>query len=209
MVPVVIFDVDEAEALALSLLENLQREDLNPFEETLGILDLLALELGRTREEVVGLLHRMRDEARGKVPHNVMGNSEAEKIAAIFQKLGRMTWESFVQNRLPLLTLPDDLKEALEAGAIPYTAALELKKVEDDGLRRSLLEEVKAGMPLRALREKVKELLEARREAAPKTARVYVPRIRQVARKLGRLKSLSPEAERALEEHLRAIEELT
>ena len=123
MVPVVIFDVDEAEALALSLLENLQREDLNPFEETLGILDLLALELGRTREEVVGLLHRMRDEARGKVPHNVMGNSEAEKIAAIFQKLGRMTWESFVQNRLPLLTLPDDLKEDLEAGAISLIPA--------------------------------------------------------------------------------------
>ncbi|BCP97910.1 hypothetical protein TthHB5008_10100 [Thermus thermophilus] len=52
-------------------------------------------------EEVVGLLHRMRDEARGKVPHNVMGSLEAQRVEEVFKALGRMTWESFVQHRLP------------------------------------------------------------------------------------------------------------
>jgi ParB family chromosome partitioning protein len=57
-----------------------------------------------------------------------------------------MSWESFVQHRLPLLGLPEDLRAALEEGAIPYTAALELKKVKDLEARARLLEEAKGGL---------------------------------------------------------------
>jgi ParB family chromosome partitioning protein len=151
-VPVRVLDLPEKEARLLALVENLQREDLNPYEETLGVLELLSEELGKTREEVVTLLHRMRDEARGKVPHNVMGNPEAQRVMEIFKALGRMTWESFVQNRLPLLGLPEDLRAALEEGTLPYTAALELKKVKDLEARARLLEEAKGGLSLRELR---------------------------------------------------------
>jgi ParB family chromosome partitioning protein len=34
-----------------------------------------------------------------------------------------MTWESFVNNRLPLLNLPQDITEALRQGQIAYTKA--------------------------------------------------------------------------------------
>lgn len=77
------------------------------YEETIGVLTLLSEDLGKSVEEVVGLLHRMRDEARG-VPHNVMGSLEAQRVEEVFKALGRMTWESFVQNRLP-----EDLKGSL------------------------------------------------------------------------------------------------
>jgi len=40
---------------ALRYLENLQRDDLNPYEETLAILQILALTLDRTQPEVVAL----------------------------------------------------------------------------------------------------------------------------------------------------------
>jgi ParB family transcriptional regulator, chromosome partitioning protein len=47
-VPVVIRQLNDEEATQLALIENLQREDLNPIEETEGILQLLAF---KTRSE--------------------------------------------------------------------------------------------------------------------------------------------------------------
>src|SRR5215207_3553793 len=57
-VPVVVRQMDE-EAVQYALLENLQREDLNPVEETEGILLLLALGLEKDVEDVTSLLYRM------------------------------------------------------------------------------------------------------------------------------------------------------
>nr|WP_051906245.1 ParB/RepB/Spo0J family partition protein [Thermus tengchongensis] len=201
-VPVRVVELSEKEARLLALVENLQREDLNPYEETVGVLALLSEDLGRSVEEVVALLHRMRDEARGKVPRNVTGNSEARRVEEVFKALGRMTWESFVRNRLPLLRLPEDLKEALEEGAIPYTAALELKKVKDESLRRDLLEEARAGLSLRDLKARVR--------AALKKEKASRPWPKEVAAKLARLdlEALPPERRALVERKLKELEEL-
>ena len=56
-VPVVIKELNDEEALQLSLIENLHRQDLNPVEETEGILQLLALKLGRGASEIPQLLY--------------------------------------------------------------------------------------------------------------------------------------------------------
>ena len=198
-VPVRVVELSEKEARLLALVENLQREDLNPYEETVGVLALLSEDLGKSVEEVVGLLERMRKEKRGVAAHNVVGGPEARRVEEVFKALGRMSWESFVQHRLPLLRLPEDLKAALEEGAIPYTAALELKKVKDEAARKALLEEAKAGLSLRELKAKVREVL--KREAAPK------PWHREVLAKLAKvdLEALPAEKRRELERHLEAI----
>nr|WP_259331195.1 ParB/RepB/Spo0J family partition protein [Thermus thermophilus] len=201
-VPVRVVELSEKEARLLALVENLQREDLNPYEETVGVLALLSEDLGKPVEEVVGLLHRMQNEKRGKATQNVLGSPEARRVEEVFKALGRMTWESFVQARLPLLSLPEDLKAALEEGAIPYTAALELKKVRDASLRKVLLEEARAGLSLRELRARVREVL--RKEKAPR------PWYREVGERLLRLdlEALPPERRALVERKLKELEEL-
>jgi ParB family chromosome partitioning protein len=198
-VPVRVLDLSEKEARLLALVENLQREDLNPYEETLGVLDLLSEDLEKTREEVVSLLERMRKEKRGAAAQNVLGTPEAQRVEEVFRALGRMTWESFVQARLPLLGLPEDLRAALEEGTLPYTAALELKKVKDPEARARLLEEAKGGLSLRELRARVREVL-VKEKALPAWHK-------EVASRLARLdpESLPPEKRRAVEEKVREL----
>ena len=158
-VPVRILNLTDEEARVVALLENLQREDLNPYEETVGVLELLSEDLAKSRAEVASLLRRMRKERRGEAGHNVMASPEAQRVEETFKALGRMTWESFVQNRLPLLSLPEDLREALETGAIPYTAALELKKVKDGAYRAELIRQISEGLSLRELKQLVRRSL--------------------------------------------------
>jgi ParB family chromosome partitioning protein len=200
-VPVRVLDLSEKEARLLALVENLQREDLNPYEETLGVLDLLSEELGKTREEVVGLLRQMKNAKEGRIRGNV-APKDAQRVEEIFNALGRMNWESFIRHRLPLLGLPEDLRAALEEGTLPYTAALELKKVKDLEARARLLEEAKGGLSLRELKAKVREVM-AKEKAPPAWHK-------EVAAKLARLdpESLTPEKRQEVERYLKALLEL-
>lgn len=50
-IPVVIRDYDDQETMEIALIENLQREDLNPFEEARGYRELMDL-FGMTQEQV-------------------------------------------------------------------------------------------------------------------------------------------------------------
>lgn len=156
-VPVTIRSLSDEQALQIALVENLLREDLNPVEETEGILQLLALRLNVASVEVTSLLYRMRDEQREKVPHNVMGNWQGQTIQAVFEELGSITWESFVSNRLPLLNLPEDIKDSLQTGKIAYTKANAIARLKDDEARQSLLEEaVEQDLSLSQIRERIK-----------------------------------------------------
>jgi len=58
-VPVVVREASQTEALELALIENLQREDLNPIEEA-GAYEMLAKEAGLTQEAVAERVGRER-----------------------------------------------------------------------------------------------------------------------------------------------------
>ena len=141
-VPAVVRELNNSEALQFTLIENLQREDLNPVEETEGILQLLSVHLETPVEEVIPQLYRLENESKGKVTRNVTGKETTQQIEKIFNSLGFMSPSSFVRNRLPLLNLPQEILEALRAGKIAYTKASALARVKDEEARQTLLEEV-------------------------------------------------------------------
>jgi ParB family transcriptional regulator, chromosome partitioning protein len=188
--------LDDQSARRIGLSENLEREDLNAYEETVGWLDLLALEMEayaefsafRKPDEDLKLaparvLRRFHNEMF-RTNHNVMvqGNTEPlplnhnvmvhdtrmvvggkleEVILATFANSVRMTWQSFVKNRLPLLNLPQDLLEVLYRGEVEYTKAKEIARIKDNFKRAEVLEQtLKLNLPLAQIRDLVASVIE-------------------------------------------------
>lgn len=58
-IPAVIFDGDDLKAAQVALIENIQREDLNPLEEALGYRDLIE-RFGLTQEQVASQVGKSR-----------------------------------------------------------------------------------------------------------------------------------------------------
>ncbi len=133
--PVKILDVSPEEAKALAIIENIQREDLNPVEETEGILELLQLKLNRDRGNVISLLYKM-----NKGDDNVIIH-DTKTVKDTFESLGKLKWESFVINRLRLLNLPQPILEAIRLGEIEYTKGTTIARVKDEEFRDKLLKE--------------------------------------------------------------------
>jgi len=203
-VPVIVRSMSDAEALQYALLENLQRENLNPVEETEGILQLLALHLDKPRASVTSVLYRMNNETAKKGKDNVVITPEFEVVQGVFERLGRMTWEAFTRNRLPLLKLPTEVLEALQRGRIEYTKAKALAQVKDEASRAALLEDAIAqSLSLSKIRERVKAL-KPPTEPPPLASRI------ETISKLVKKQKLwdDPKKRRKLETLLAKIEEL-
>ena len=203
-VPVIVRSMSDAEALQYALLENLQRENLNPIEETEGILRLLALHLDKPTSSVTSVLYRMNNEVVKKGNHSVVITKEVEIVQGVFERLGRMTWETFTRNRLPLLKLPQEVLEALQRGRIEYTKAKALAQVKDEASRLALLEDAIAqSLSLSEIRERVKAV-QPTTEPPPLASRI------ETSSKLVKKHHVwdDPKKRRKLETLLAKIEEL-
>jgi ParB family chromosome partitioning protein len=181
-VPATVIELSDQQALQITLVENLQREDLNPVEETEGILQLLAIRLELPVQEVVSLLYRMQNESTRNLNHNVVVQEE-EVVEEVFNALGRMSWQSFVKHRLPLRNLPEEVLEALQQGKIEYTKAQTISRVKDEGQRQELLQDAIAqSLSIRDIRDRIKQLSQSRNTTSQSSD--YLKRFNAVSRQL-------------------------
>lgn len=94
-VPVVIKELNDTEAAVISLIENLQREDLNPVEEALGFASLMkdfsltqeeaAQKVGKSRPAVANALRLLKlpEKVLNMVRENKLSAGHARALAAI------------------------------------------------------------------------------------------------------------------------------
>ena len=284
-VPVVIRKLSNEAAFQLALIENLQREDLNPVEETEGILHLLAIRLGKAVEEIPPLLRRLQHERKEaakssnnvigtegtekqdadnnvieeeqsqaeKTSNNVIGKEKTEKkddennvigeqesfqkesdnnvigkdesdenepsnqenpelkiVEEVFKSLGLMAWESFANNRLPLLNLPEDILEALRKGSLEYTKAKAIAQIKETSERIAFLEQaIKENWSLSEIKQRINK--KKTPNSTPKTeSSNYKERFATATTKLKRSRVWSnPKKRKQIEKLVLQLEALT
>lgn len=207
-VPVVIRELEDQDAIQVALLENLQREDLNPVEETEAILHLLAIRLECSAEEVISLLHHVANlQKQGTEITNNVVRSQWELVERVFSVIGRLTPDSFRSHRLPLLNLPEDILRSLRQGDLEYTKARIIAQVKDEQQRQALLAEVlENNLSVRETKKRIQELQPSKPTGTP----TALPnRMKEVYRRVKLAKIWEdPKKAKALEKLLGQLESL-
>ena len=102
------------------------------------------------------------------VGNNVMVSEEGRIIQDVFRELGKITWQSFVANCLPLLKLHLDIQTALQKGEIEYTKAKEINRIKNDDERQEVLNKAIAeSLSLSEIRILVGNILQQQSESKP------------------------------------------
>jgi ParB family chromosome partitioning protein len=249
-IPTIIRTLSDEEALQLALIENLQREDLNPIEETEGYLALLKIKLTLEEDfsyfnkendpdpygDVLRLLFAMNNHrnnqkvnpdnktSRSRVNNNVVIKL-SEIVETVFSAIGKTNWLSFIQHRLPLRRLPNDVLEALRDGQIEYTKARLISRLTSETLscneekaleiRKSILDKaIKESLSLGVIKKLVQEQISFEKQKSNIPTKVSSPELQQLTsntlkqlKKL-RLENLSQEQQNQLKEKLNELSQL-
>lgn len=207
-IPALVKDLSDDEAIEISLIENLQREDLNPVEETDAILRLLGHQLNSDQEEVKELLKNLYNLSRNRIGNNVISKPKKELVESLFARLGRFTPASFYTNRLPILSLEPDILNNVREGRLDYTKAKEIAKVSDEEQRGALLQEaIDQNLSLTDIKARRKELGNKPAKVENKGSDNLVKRVRKSLTPK-RIEALSKTKQQQLEKLLTEIESL-
>jgi len=182
-VPCRVFEVDDAAADDIKAISNLQRGDLNKWEETNAIMGMLCRNLQKSQEEVVSILNRASNQRRG-LTDNVVRNEDWVIIEEVFDLVGRLTPESFRKHRVPLLKLPDPIQEVLQQGRLSYTKVNEILKVKDPVQQKKLLDEaIVQNLSVDAIQRRVKTIRQAGKQDTPSSLVSRLMALAQAAKK--------------------------
>lgn len=145
-VPVVVRDVNNKELMELALIENIQREDLNPIEEA-EAYERLMQEYNMTQEEISGTVGKSRpaiansmrllnlsDKIKGYVIGDEMSSGHARALLAISDvKLQEKVAEEIIRRELNVRETEKLIKKYIDVGKKKNTAKLneEYADIED------------------------------------------------------------------------------
>lgn len=192
-VPVTVRELGDDEARRYALIENVQREDLNPIDRVDATAQLVAAVLDVPADQLPARLAQLR-----KHPDAPGHTEQTAKLDALFTELGG-TWRSFERNQLPVLRFPPDILEAVRSG-LEYTKGAVVAQERDPERRKALLREALEGASVEALRRALHQ------DRAPLSEQQA--QIKRVARLVGDWRRLERLPERNRQRALRLIADL-
>lgn len=206
-VPAIVLDLTDEEALEIALMENLNREDLNPVEETDSTLKLLSLKLKKPVEEIIEIVRVGYYRAQGRDVNTGVYNAAIAEVERFFEAIGRFTISSFYSHRLPILKFPDEVLKAVREGQIEYSKAKLLAGLEDEPRSLLLQRAINERLGRQQLREEIAGLKQGLNQQPAAELSSFLTRVK---RKLAPAKvgKLTPSQQRKLDRLLKEIDEL-
>lgn len=160
-VPVIIRDVGDKQALAMALIENMQREDLNPLEEAHGIRRLIeefgythegaADAIGRSRSATSNLLRllELTEEVKGMLSTGALDMGHARALLALKGAEQILAAKTVLQRSLSVRQTEELVKRMLAEKPIPKKKIV-IKTRDDERLEEALAETLGATVRLTA-----------------------------------------------------------
>jgi len=146
-IPAVVREVDDRAAIAIALIENIQREDLNPIEEAMALqrlqreFDLTQQEVadavGKSRSTVTNLLRltSLREDVRRLVEHGDLEMGHARALLALDDTNQSHAAAQVVGKGMSVRQTEALVRHLLEAGDKPKASAAldpDIRRLQDD-----------------------------------------------------------------------------
>lgn len=165
-VPIRVFDWSDEQAYEAAVAENKDRYSFTALEQLDSFLTILSGRLSLSQEEVISLLYRMDNFAKGKIStQSELGKEQMEIVESVFVGAD-LTWRTFVANRLPLIKKPAEVLEAIRLGQIDFTKGLAISSVKDIEQRQQILSKAICDKwTLEQTKERVKSLKQPKQDS--------------------------------------------
>jgi ParB family chromosome partitioning protein len=125
---IVLENVDDDMAILLMATENMQREDISIYDETLALIDYLKVAINESQEGIEKLLIRFKNHDAGSIK---LTDDEKEKrvlMNDVLKKTGKIEISGLL-NRLTMLSMHPLIKEELSASKLSFSNAQVLQKL--------------------------------------------------------------------------------
>lgn len=164
-VPVLVEHVDDEHALVIGLIENIQREDLNPLEEAQGVKrlidefhfthEMVAKAIGRSRPATSNLLRLLDlvDEVKRMIFEGELEMGHARALLALDGAEQITTAKTIVARALSVRQTEELVRRALESAPKRTTEKSAVRSRDDERLEESLAETLGTVVKLTANRK--------------------------------------------------------
>jgi len=126
-----ILEVTEEEAVLLMISENLQREDINAYDEVYSILQYISMSRKASIDDTLSLLNRIRNYYSGNVNLTPLLEKQIKEIECSLKKVAKYQLGGFL-NKLKVLNLVPPLIEAMRKDNLAYSYAILINQVRFD-----------------------------------------------------------------------------